>query len=611
MQSIILAAGMGKRLKKYTKDGTKCMVPVNGKPIIDYTLESLSKAGIKKITVVIGYKGEKLKNYIKDKYPYLEINFIENPVYDKTNNIYSLFLAKDVLVEDDTILLESDLVFKPEIISDLVNSCEENLAVLSPFESWMDGTVALIDGENNISGLIGKENFNWENKNEYYKTVNIYKFSKDFSRKYYIPFLQAYIESYGKNEYYEQVLKVIAFLDSTNLKAHIVDGRNWYEIDDGADLSIAESRFAPPEKKREKMQKRYGGYWRFPEILDFCYLVNPYFPPKTLVEELKNNFDMLLTQYPSGAAEQSLLAGKIFNIPEENVIVGNGAAELISALSVYTGKKILVPYPTFNEYSERFAKVSGDDSVVRINTSENAFEYSDKEILRCLEKNPGVKTVLLINPDNPSGNFIHKKQVLDLLTELDKRNIVLIFDESFIDFAEENIKYTLIDDEILCKFNNLIVVKSISKSYGVPGIRLGILASGNTELIARLKKEIPIWNINSLGENFLQIYEKYSKKYSEACLKIARERQRFSGLLSALKGVKVYKSQANYLLCRLDCLKATELTDILLSRYNIFIKDLSAKAGFPKGEFVRIAVRNRADNDRLLTAMKDILSNLE
>lgn len=611
MQSIILAAGMGKRLKKYTKDGTKCMVPVNGKPIIDYTLESLSKAGIKKITVVIGYKGEKLKNYIKDKYPYLEINFIENPVYDKTNNIYSLFLAKDVLVEDDTILLESDLVFKPEIISDLVNSCEENLAVLSPFESWMDGTVALIDGENNISGLIGKENFNWENKNEYYKTVNIYKFSKDFSRKYYIPFLQAYIESYGKNEYYEQVLKVIAFLDSTNLKAHIVDGKNWYEIDDGADLSIAESRFAPPEKKREKMQKRYGGYWRFPEILDFCYLVNPYFPPKTLVEELKNNFDMLLTQYPSGAAEQSLLAGKIFNIPEENVIVGNGAAELISALSVYTGKKILVPYPTFNEYSERFAKVSGDDSVVRINTSENAFEYSDKEILRCLEKNPGVKTVLLINPDNPSGNFIHKKQVLDLLTELDKRNIVLIFDESFIDFAEENIKYTLIDDEILCKFNNLIVVKSISKSYGVPGIRLGILASGNTELIARLKKEIPIWNINSLGENFLQIYEKYSKKYSEACLKIARERQRFSGLLSTLKGVKVYKSQANYLLCRLDCLKATELTDILLSRYNIFIKDLSAKTGFPKGEFVRIAVRNRTDNDRLLAAMKDILSNLE
>lgn len=609
MQSIILAAGMGKRLKKYTKDGTKCMVPVNGKPIIDYTLEALAKAGIEKITIVIGYKGEKLKKYLNEKYPGLKINYIENPVYDKTNNIYSLYLAKEVLTADDTLLLESDLIFKPEIISDLVNSKDENLAVLSPFENWMDGTVALIDGENNISGLIGKENFNWENKNEYYKTVNIYKFSKDFSRKYYIPFLQAYIESYGKNEYYEQVLKVIAFLDSTNLKAHIVDGKNWYEIDDGADLSIAESRFAPPEKKREKMQKRYGGYWRFPEILDFCYLVNPYFPPKPLIEELKNNFDMLLTQYPSGAAEQSLLAGKIFNIPEENIIVGNGAAELISALSPYTEKKILVPYPTFNEYSERFVKIFGDDCVVRINTAENDFKYSEKEIFNCLENDPGVRTVLLINPDNPSGNFLTKGQVLDLLAELDKRNIVLIFDESFIDFAEEDIKYTLIDDEILCKFNNLIVVKSISKSYGVPGIRLGILASGNTELIAKLKKEVPIWNINSLGENFLQIYEKYSKKYSEACLKIANERKRFAGLLSSLKGIKVYKSQANYLLCRLEYLKATELTDLLLSGYNIFIKDLSAKAGFPQGEFVRIAVRNRTDNDRLLAAMRDILSN--
>lgn len=611
MQSIILAAGMGKRLKKYTKDGTKCMVPVNGKPIIDYTLEALNSAGISKITIVIGYKGDKLKKYIQEKHPELNINYVENPVYDKTNNIYSLYLAKEVLAEDDTILLESDLIFKPEIISDLVNSQDENLAVLSPFESWMDGTVALIDGKNNISGLIGKENFNWENKNEYYKTVNIYKFSKDFSRKYYIPFLQAYIESYGKNEYYEQVLKVIAFLDSTNLKAHIVDGKNWYEIDDGADLSIAESRFAPPEKKREKMQKRYGGYWRFPEILDFCYLVNPYFPPRPLVEELKNNFDMLLTQYPSGAAEQSLLAGKIFNIPEENVIVGNGAAELISALSGYTKEKILVPYPTFNEYTERFIKAFGEDVLVKLDTGKNNFKYDEKDIIGLLSENPDIKTVLLINPDNPSGNFITKEQVLNLLEELKKENRTLIYDESFVDFAEEDVKFTLIDDSILNKFNNLIVVKSISKSYGVPGIRLGILASGNTELIARLKKEIPIWNINSLGENFLQIYEKYSKKYSEACLKIARERQRFSGLLSTLKGVKVYKSQANYLLCRLDNLKATSLTDILLSKYNIFIKDLTTKEGFSGGEFVRIAVRNRTDNDRLLAAMKDILSNLE
>ena len=244
MQSIILAAGMGKRLKKYTKDGTKCMVPVNGKPIIDYTLESLSKAGIKKITVVIGYKGEKLKNYIKDKYPYLEINFIENPVYDKTNNIYSLFLAKDVLVEDDTILLESDLVFKPEIISDLVNSCEENLAVLSPFESWMDGTVVTLDAESNITSFVDKHHFDFSHADDYYKTVNIYKFSRDFSCNQYIPFLEAYSTALGRNQYYEQVLKVITLLDNPNLKG-LVTTRRWYEIDDaqdGVDAAIKATR---------------------------------------------------------------------------------------------------------------------------------------------------------------------------------------------------------------------------------------------------------------------------------------------------------------------------------------------------------------------------------
>lgn len=610
MQSIILAAGMGKRLKKYTKDGTKCMVPVNGKPIIDYTLEALLNAGINKITIVIGYKGEKLKKYIQEKHPGLDINYIENPVYDKTNNIYSLYLAKEILTADDTVLLESDLVFKPEIISDLVNSKDENLAVLSPFESWMDGTVALIDGKNNIAGLIGKENFNWKNKGEYYKTVNIYKFSKEFSKKYYIPFLQAYIDSYGKNEYYEQVLKVIAFLDSTNLKAHIVDGKNWYEIDDGADLSIAESRFAPAETKREKMQKRYGGYWRFPEILDFCYLVNPYFPPRPLVEELKNNFEMLLTQYPSGAAEQSLLAGKIFNIPEENIIVGNGAAELISALSGYTGGKILVPYPTFNEYSERFIKALGQDILVKLDTGKNNFIYTEKDILGLANQNPDIKTILLINPDNPTGNFLTKGQVLNLLDELKKKNLTLIYDESFVDFAEEDVKFTLLDDEILNKYHNLVIIKSISKSYGVPGIRLGVLATGNQGLIKALKKEISIWNINSFGENFLQIYEKYSKKYAEACTKIAQERNRFTEHLSKIKGIKVYKSQANYLLCKLEGgLKATNLTDILLEKYNIFIKDLTTKEGFSEGEFIRIAVRNQKDNNRLLTALNEITTD--
>ena len=285
MQALILAAGMGKRLGRYTKDATKCMVQVNGKTLIEYTIESLIQNNIKKLIIVVGYKSQVLIDFIASKFNEknlngMEIVFIENKVYDKTNNIYSLYLACNELIKDDTILLESDLIYKPEIISKLISNNEKNLAVVSKFEPWMDGTCTLLDDKNNITGILDKDHFNWNNTETYYKTVNIYKFSSEFSKQYYVPFLEAYQKAFGKNEYYEQVLKVLSFLSSTTLKGLPVSGDDWYEIDDPADLQIAENRFATSEKKLEMLQKRYGGYWRFPKLIDFCYLVNPYFPPK-------------------------------------------------------------------------------------------------------------------------------------------------------------------------------------------------------------------------------------------------------------------------------------------------------------------------------------------
>lgn len=245
----MLAAGMGKRLGRYTQNATKCMVPVNGKTLIEYCIEALLKAGIRTMIIVIGYKGDALKKFLDGKYPKMRITWIENPVYDKTNNIYSLFLASNELEKDDTILLESDLIFDPALIGELIENPEPNLAVVSHFEPWMDGTVTLIDSQNNITGMLGKKQFLWENIGDYYKTVNIYKLSKEFSSKYYVPFLAAYQEAYGQNEYYEQVLKVISFLDCTNLRAYPISGERWYEIDDMQDLAIASNRFACKEKK--------------------------------------------------------------------------------------------------------------------------------------------------------------------------------------------------------------------------------------------------------------------------------------------------------------------------------------------------------------------------
>lgn len=608
MQALMLAAGMGKRLGRYTKNATKCMVPVNGKTLIEYAIEALVKNGIKKFVVVVGYKSNVLIDFINSKFNEsnlngMKIEFIENKVYDKTNNIYSLYMAKDVLCSDDTILLESDLIFKPEIIAELLKSPDPNLAVVSHFESWMDGTCTLLDEKNNITGILDKEHFKWQKTKKYYKTVNIYKFSKDFSKNYYVPFLEAYQKAFGKNEYYEQVLKVLSFLSASTLKGLPVSGNDWYEIDDPADLAIAENRFSKPEEKLKDLQHRFGGYWRFPALKDYCYLVNPYFPPKKMVEELKASFKTLLTQYPSGAAQQSLLAGKIFNILPENIVVGNGAAELISSIGKKLSGKVVVPYPTFNEYPERFTNLQ----IVPLNTENADFSYSADDIINLVKKE-NANSVLLIDPDNPSGNFIKKEEIFTLLDELKNLNVTLVFDESFIDFAEKNLRYTLLNQEILEKYPNLIVVKSISKSYGVPGLRLGVLANADSDLIQQIKKTNSIWNINSFAEYYLQIYEKYSKTYASACDKIADERNRFIKELSSIKNLKVYPSQANFILCKLSGdNNSNKLAVELLKNCNIYIKDLTGKKCFDEEKFIRLAIRNKEDNDILIQALKEFI----
>lgn len=598
MQAMILAAGMGSRLGKYTYDQTKCMVRVNGKRLIEHALNALLKVGIKRTIIVVGYKGDKVKSFLGSNYYGMEIIYVDNDIYDQTNNIYSLWLAKNYLVEDDTLLLESDVIFEEKILEDIINKPNPNLVVVAPFESWMDGTVTLLDEADNILNFLPKKSFKWDSIEHYYKTVNIYKFSREFSRNTYEPFLEAYINVVGKNEYYEQVLRVITYLDNINLKAHRLEQEKWYEIDDIQDLDIAGVLFSEENNTLELYQKRYGGYWRFPRLKDFCYLVNPFFPNRSIVDELKSNFTELVSQYPSGLNIQNLLAAKLFNCENEEILVGNGAAELIKALFDNVEGDIGVIYPTFNEYPER----AGSIRVKAFYPSNNDFNYTIDEIK---EFSKQVEHLVLINPDNPSGHFFNKEEITDLLKFLYENNVGLILDESFVDFAEEN--YSLIDSDILQTYKNLIVIRSISKSYGVPGLRLGILASGNRELISKLAQQLPIWNINSFGEYFMQIVGKYKSIYLSACRLLAEERERFYLELLTIDYLRVIPSKANYFLCEvINKYTATELTKQLLQRYNILIKDCTDKPGFENQSYIRIAVRDYADNNFLVNKLKEL-----
>ena len=600
MQAIILAAGMGKRLKELTHDNTKCMVQVCGETLIERMLRQQDRLNLERIVIVVGYQGRRLIDFVSSLDIKTPIEFIENPIYDKTNNIYSLSLAKERLLEDDTLLFESDIIFEDSVLDALVQDPRPTLALVDKYEPWMDGTCVRLSGDDEIIEFIPGKKFNHLDSGDCYKTVNIYKFSRDFSRNAYVPFLEAYQKALGENEYYEQVLMVSAMLNNSELRAKRLEGEKWYEIDDIQDLDIATSIFASDDEKLPLMMKRYGGYWRYPKLLDFCYLVNPYFPPQKLKNEMIASFDVLLTQYPSGMHINSLLAAKDFSVHEENIVVGNGAAELIKALMERLEGKIGFVRPTFEEYPNRADK---DREVVYTPSNEN-FSYSVDDLISFFS-DKDISTLVVVNPDNPTGSYIKKKDLLRLVSWSKEKGITLVVDESFVDFAEDE-DSSLIDQSILSSNRHLFVMKSISKSYGVPGLRLGVLASGDVEAIKAIKKSVSIWNINSFAEFYLQIEEKYHKDYLASLTRIKEERKRFFSKLSSIEGLRTIPSEANYIMVEITGgKKATEVTKRLLSDYGILIKDLSAK--IKGGEYLRLAVRDTKDNDRLIDALSNVL----
>ncbi|MBN1619789.1 aminotransferase class I/II-fold pyridoxal phosphate-dependent enzyme [candidate division WOR-3 bacterium] len=595
MIAVILAAGMGKRLKDFTADNTKCMVLLNGKPIIDYTLENISILDqIEKIVIVAGYKAENLKNHIGGSYNGKPVLFVENPDYYKTNNIYSLFLAKEYLLSDDILLLESDVVFEVKALSELLSKPEGDLVLVAKYRSWMDGTVVKLNPDNEIQSFIGKKDFVNSDIEYYYKTVNIYKFSKEFLSNHYVPFLEAYCKSIGHNEYYEQVLSLITFLDKSRIKAVVLNEKTkWFEIDDLQDLRTAELLFAGEDKILSSFKKIYGGFWKFPEILDFCYLVNPFFPPDRMKEEFSAYAGELTTHYPSGLDEQNSLASRLFKVSDKYLTVGNGASEIINAVAEnFKNRKTVIIEPTFDEYTRRFCNI---EKLYLKN-----FNISGKDLPALVVSN---EVFILINPDNPTGRYFSVSEILSLALKMRKEGKFLVLDESFVDFSDEGEKNSLLRDEVLEDFPNMIVVKSISKSYGVPGVRLGLAACSDPQITSFIKNYVSVWNVNSFAEFFLQTAVKYKEEYRLACEKVSVERRSFINNLEKLSWIKPYPSQANYIFCSLEGVTANRLAQKLLSDHMIFIKDCTGKDGITGGEFVRIAVKKPEENEVLLKAL--------
>lgn len=352
----------------------------------------------------------------------------------------------------------------------------------------------------------------------------------------------------------------------------------------------------------KELQTCFGGYWRYPDVLDYYYLVNPFFPPRKLSEEFEKNFYQLLIQYPSGMRVNSALAAENFGVNTSEILVGNGAAELISCLMQDVSGRVGLLYPSFEEYANRLL----EGCRVPYYAKGPNYTYTVNEIIEFYSKRRNaIKTLVIVNPDNPSGNFISKKEMVRLLCWTKTNGIRLVIDESFVDFADKS--YSLINHKILSEYENLVVIKSISKSYGVPGLRLGVLASGNLELIARMKKKVAIWNINSFAEFYMQIAPKYKKDFRAAYRLFKKERSRFYRKLQGYPFLRVLPSQANYFLAEvLPPYTANELCCKLYESEKVLAKNCGGKKGFDGKQYLRVTIRNTVDNDKFLAALGSI-----
>ena len=231
--------------------------------------------------------------------------------------------------------------------------------------------------------------------------------------------------------------------------------------------------------KLKELTNHFGGLWRYPNLKDYFFLVNPYFPNKEILQELQNNFTNLVTQYPSNLKYQNILASKLFNIHHDNLIICNGVSEVINILPNIMNGKFGIFTPTFNEYINAI----GENKIYLGEIKNSSFRYSAKNLYNLSEN---CKNIILINPDNPSGNLVTKKELLKFLIFLKKKNKNLIVDESFIDFSNASNDNKMLIQEVISEHDNLLVIKSIGKSFGVAGIRLGVVGSSNKILLSKI-----------------------------------------------------------------------------------------------------------------------------
>jgi histidinol-phosphate/aromatic aminotransferase/cobyric acid decarboxylase-like protein len=340
------------------------------------------------------------------------------------------------------------------------------------------------------------------------------------------------------------------------------------------------------------------GYEQAKEITDFCFIANPYYPTPEMLRDLQENLPSLIKSYPSSNPETSQQhLATVLNVPPEHLIIGNGATELIVLINTTLIDRIGVPIPTFGEYLEKL-KDQRDAEVYQL-PPEQRYELRLADYLVWLRKR-NLRALLIINPGNPTGQLIPIEEMKDFLRQAREFELVIV-DESFIDFAGEVIPSLL---PVAHEFTNLLIVRSMSKHCGVPGLRLGYCYTGNLYLLNRLRRFIPTWNLNTLAQYFLAQLPATDAEYHQGRKRLIGDVRWLYGTLQSIPGIDVYPTGANFVLFKIKGGKtAAELQAQLLRDHKMYVRDCSNKAGMDQFH-IRVASQGREKDACLVDALR-------
>lgn len=603
-RAVILAAGKGKRLQPLTEDVPKCLVEVGGEPLLERALRALASQGVAEAVIVIGYGGNVICERLGSRFAEVDIRYVDAPDFATTNNIRSLWDARDFL-DQDVLLLEADVLFDASVVAALL--CETgSSAAVAPFQPPLSGTVVHCDERRQVTRItLGAEQGPSFDAASALKTVNVYLLREALLRDEVVPRLQRAIEQGHVDRYYETVIQdAVAEGVLTDLVAVDVSASRWYEIDDHRDLDAAEFLFLDRPAQYERIQQLHGSYWRY-GFTDHSYLYNMHFPPTAMLQVFRDDLHEIVTNYPVGQRELARLVADWTGANPDGLAVANGAAELIKVLGNRFVRRLTIPTPSFNEYEEVIAAEGLNRFPLDLHTFELDVDAFAESAIAW-----GSDTAVVVTPNNPTALSVPRDDLLELARCLEDHDCRLIVDESFVEFSRGGAAASI--EDTLAAHPNLLVIKSMSKVFGIAGLRLGYLLGADHEFIAEVRRALPIWNINGLAEEFLRTVGRYRTEFIESC---ERTRTSYEGLyedLLALPGIEPIEPDANFVLCRLTDSSADgpEIAQRLYIEHNILIKDCASKSMPDADRYLRIASRTPAENRELVEALAAVLSSV-